>query len=235
MKYMKTRMAGIAASMVLAACGGGGDGGTTGSATPASSSAEGFWVSGISGLLVTNTGEAWLISLTSPQYSLAKGQITASGSSVAGSFTTYVGTPPTFSVSGTVTNKSSMTLTATAAGVSPQTGTLSYSSDYDSTPSVAGLAGFYTISSGGSATISSSGTFTTGPLTSGCTASGQITADNSGKNFYRATVTYSGSSCAAAGLTAVGVMAWMNSNVLVGGGIAGNVGDAFTLTRSSAR
>jgi hypothetical protein len=217
MHHMKTRIAVVATLLVLTACGGGGDEGsstTSGSSSSSSAGAEGFWVSGNSGLLVTSTGEAWLISLTSPQYSLAKGQIKASGSAISGSFSTYVGTPPSFVVSGTVTSKSSMTLTATAAGISPQTGVLSYSSAYDGTPSVAGLAGSYVISSGGAATISSTGAFSTGVLSNGCVASGQITPDGSGKNFYRAVLSY--------------------SNVLVGGGIAGSVGDAFTLTRLTA-
>lgn len=222
MNLMKTRIGAVTVSIVLAACGGGGD--------EASQDPQGFWVTDESGLLVTNTGEAWFITLTSPTYGLAKGTLRASGSSLSGSFTNFAGDFPDFSVSGTVRSKSSMTVTATAAGFSPVTATLSYSSGYDGTPSVAGLAGTYTISSGGSATISSAGAFTTGTLSNGCTASGSITPDASGKNFYRATVTYSGSGCAAAGLTASGVIARMNPNVLVGGGIAGSIGDAFTLT-----
>ena len=227
MNHMKTRVAVVATSIVLAACGGGGD--------EASQDPQGFWVTSDSGLLVTGSGEALFITLSSPTFGLAKGTLTASGSSLRGSLTGYAGDLPSVTtVSGTVRAKSSMTVTATAAGFSPTTATLTYSSDYDSTPSVASLAGAYTISSGGSATISSTGVFTTGTLTNGCVASGQITPDTSGKNFYRATVTYSGSSCAATGLTASGVMARMNANVLVGGGIAGSVGDAFTLTQSSA-
>lgn len=226
MKLLVSLIAAASFASLLTACGGGG-----GDEAPADP--QGFWTVDETGMLVTSSGEAWLISLTSPTFTLAKGQIATSGNNVSGSFIRYSSPPLSFSVSGVVQPKTSLTLTATAAGESPISRTLSYGIDYDGTPSVAGLAGTYTVSSGGTATIDAAGQVSASNTDSGCALSGQVTADASGKNFYRLQLTYSGVSCVANGITASGILARETSTILLGAMVSGSYGDAFMLTKAA--
>jgi hypothetical protein len=224
MKLLVSAIAAAALASMITACGGGG--GDEASADP-----QGFWTVDETGMLVTSSGEAWLISLTSPTYTLAKGQINTSGSTVSGNFVRYTSPTISFSASGIVRPKTSMTLTATGVDQSTASGTLLYSGLYDATPSVAGLAGSYAISSGGVVTIDAAGNVTASDTGTQCALAGQITADASGKNFYRLQVTTSGANCATDGMTASGVLARSTNTILLGGVISGSVGDAFVLTK----
>lgn len=212
MKTMKTRMAAIAASAVLAACGGGGDEG------PASPTAEGFWSGstttgvGVS-LAILENGETWGVYTSGGGIAGALyGNTRSSGSSLNGSGSDFnipsrTSAPATYS--GTFSPKSSISVT-TSGGVS-FTGT--YGTAYDQPASLAAVAGSFSgvgVSGsspvqGVSVTISPTGAITV-PASLGCSASGSAVPRSSGKNIFNVSVTFSGSTCALGnGATATGV------------------------------
>lgn len=203
MKHTVTRIAAIAASVVLAACGGGGDGGTTPGAT-----AEGFW-SGTTtngwtvNLAILETGETWGVYASGGSiHGALYGNTISSGTSLTGSGSDFnipdrTVTPGTYS--GTYASKSNITVT-TSLGVRFN-GT--YAPAYDQAASLATVAGTFsgTGVSGGSpvqatsVTISSSGAVST-PVSNGCSASGTAAPRPSGKNIFNVNITFSGTNCA---------------------------------------
>lgn len=212
MKTMKTRMAAIAASAVLAACGGGGDEG------PASPTAEGFWSGstttgvGVS-LAILENGETWGIYTSGGGIAGALyGNTRSSGNSLSGSgsdFNIPSRTTASATYSGTFSPKSSISVN-TSGGVS-FTGT--YGTAYDQPASLAAVAGSFSgvgVSGsspvqGVSVTISPTGIVTV-PASLGCSASGSAAPRASGKNIFNVSVTFSGSTCALGnGATATGV------------------------------
>ena len=219
----------IAIPFFVAACGGGGGSGQT------NADASGFWsdpTSNDSGILITKSGEIWGVALTSPYYTLYKGTVSTNGTTLTGSGTIYLNestAPPSapLSITGQVVPKSTIKGTATSNGTTSQF-SLVYDSTYEITPTTASIAGVYTGSSGGSITIAPTGTFT--GATNGCIFFGALTPANN-ENFFRLSVTYDLPSCGT-GITGNGVIVRSGDGAyLVGGAVAGAMGDAFVLTK----
>jgi hypothetical protein len=215
----------IAIPFFVAACGGGGGSGQT------NADASGFWsdpTSNDSGILITKSGEIWGVALTSPNYTLYKGTVSTNGTTLTGSGTMYVNdTSALLSITGQVDPKSTIKGTAMSNGTTSQF-SLVYDSTYEITPTTASIAGVYTGSSGGSITIAPTGTFT--GATNGCIFFGALTPANN-ENFFRLSVTYDLPTCGT-GITGTGVIVRSGDGAyLVGGAVAGALGDAFVLTK----
>lgn len=224
----------VAASVALAACGGGGDGGGS-SGSGNSSSASGFWAGGDWAVLVTPSGELWgYEQLAGGDLAAYKGEITTSGANFNGNVTAYLGTQSlTATVSGTFAPKSTLVGTMTA-GARSAAFSATYGATYDASPDLAALAGNYTTDNGGTVQMSAAGKFT--GLTSGCSYSGSLTPDASGKNFYRATLRYGAAPCLLPGVVATGVAVASVSGSSARIGVVGvvdslKVGGVFIATR----
>lgn len=224
---MRMKFASLTIAAALAACGGGGDGGSA-----AGPSIEGFWTSATSGILVTSTGEMWAVSQDNGGVlTLYTGSVTTSGSNFTSSaVTAYVGAQKlSGSASGTFAPGGALTGTVTATGISATFSETS-STAYAAAPSLAGLAGNYTLSTGGTLTLTAAGAISGAP--SGCAVTGTLTPDSSGKNFYRLSVTFGAAPCALPGAAATGVAAPNGSSQLIAGAVSGNVGQAYILTKN---
>lgn len=215
----------MAASLV--ACGGGGDGDGN------NASAEGFWNGTDSSILVTNTGELWGVEIVGSSLALYKGTLSTSGSNFSAQLSGYLGAQKLdATASGTVVPQQTLQGSVSASGRTSNF-TMTYGSTYNQTPNLAALAGSYRGTDGGTFTLATSGAFS-GTNSLGCTETGTITPDASGKNFYRVVMTIGqDAACGAyAGQTATGVLAVAGTDMLVGGVVLGNLGDAFLLTRA---
>jgi hypothetical protein len=117
-------------------------------------------------------------------------------------------------VSGTVAQRTTITLTSsftTEAGtvLPTETGTLTFDSLYDETPSLSKLAGNWRGPTGVITTVNSDGSFYAQDPTTGCIVNGQYTIVNPNYNMYSGSATYEGCTGAATqlnGLTATGLM-----------------------------
>lgn len=216
----------LAAVTVLTACGGGGGDAPAGTSVPpstaAATSAEGFWNGTATdgtkiSLGILETGETWGLSATARGTLLGViyGNVTASGTSLAGTgssfdFTTRTGSTSTFI--GSFTPKSSITFTP--SGQNPFNA--SYDAAYDQPALLANLAGTYTGFSitvttpaqSVPVTISSTGnisaSYNSGSLN--CSTSGTAIPRASGKNIFNIQLTFSGNYCALGnGATASGI------------------------------
>lgn len=224
----------VATTVALAACGGGGDGGGSGgSGNP--SSASGFWSGGDWGVLVTPSGELWgYEQLAGGEIAAYKGDITTSGANFSGNVTVYLGTQSlAATVSGTFAPKSTLAGTITA-GARSAAFSATYGASYDASPDLAALAGSYTTDNGGTVQMSAAGKFT--GLTSGCSYSGSLKPDASGKNFYRATLRYGAAPCPLPGVLATGVAVASVSGASARIGVVGvvdgiNAGGVFIASR----
>lgn len=205
MKYMKTRITAIAASLLLVACGGGGgDEGSSGAA----GSAEGFWSGTLdSGVAVSaailENGETWGV-YTSGSLIVGAlyGQTTSSGTTLSGSGTAFDIANRSSSngtYSGTFTPKSAIRITSSDGGIFSGT----YEAKYDQPAVLSNVAGSFTGQgvSGNSTvqsiplSIATNGTLTaTG--TAGCSATGALTPRSTGKNIFNVSVTFTGTNCA---------------------------------------
>lgn len=227
----KKLIAALSASAFLVACGGGGDA----EAPAAGPSAAGFWSSPATttatagAMLVTKGGEVWSVDFTQPSYTLYKGTLSTSGDKFSANITAYLGAQSASgTASGSFAEKKTITGVATSGTLSSKF-SFSYDTAYETAPSLARIAGTYTPSSGGTVTISASGAF--GALApSGCTSTGTISPSTDGGNYYRISVQAGPAPCATPGLTATGVVGQSGTS-LVGGVVAGNLGDAFVLTK----
>jgi hypothetical protein len=180
-------------------------------------------------LLVTPANEVWAVDVSTSTFVLLKGTLSTSGPNFNAQLVAYT-SPDAVPVSatGTVVARSSINGTVTGPGGS-EPFTLSYSAGYESAPNRAALAGSYSISSGGTVTLNANGLFTGTP--NGCSVSGTLQADASGKNFYRVSISFGPAPCELPNGTATGVLA-PSGTQLVGGFVSGNsFGDAFVLTR----
>ena len=99
----------------------------------------------------------------------------------------------------------------TYSGASPVTFTSSYNTAYDTTPTVASLAGVYTGSAGSSGgvqtatvTVAADGTFT-GAEQNGCTFTGKVTARTRG-NIFDQSIIFGGAPCFFADSTFQGIV-----------------------------
>jgi len=213
----------FAVPFFVAACGGGGGSGQT------NADASGFWsdpTSDDSGILITKSGEIWGVALTSPYYTLYKGTVSTNGTTITGSGTMFVNdTSAPLSITGQVVPKSTIKGVATSNGTTSQF-SLVYDSTYEITPTTASIAGAYTVSSGGSITVASTGSFM--GSVNGCVVSGTLTPATN-ENFFRLSVAYDQATCQT-NVTASGIIV-KSGTALVGGAVAGDLGDAFVMTK----
>lgn len=226
MKSIKT-IAALTMVASLAACGGGGDG------EGDNASAEGFWNGTDAAILITNTGELWGVEVVGSALALYKGTVSTSGSNFSAQLSGYLDAQKVnATASGTVVPQQTLQGSVSASGRTSNF-TMTYGSTYNATPNLAALAGNYTDTTGGTFTLATNGAFS-GTNSLGCTETGTITPDVSGKNFYRVVLTIGpNAACGAyAGQTAMGVLAVAGTDMLVGGVVLGNLGDAFLLTRA---
>lgn len=226
MKKLKI-IATLSMAAALAACGGGGD-----DEPSTNASVEGFWSNADSAILVTNTGELWGVEGSGSTLSLYKGSVTTNGSNFSAPLSVYVGNQKVAATaSGTVKEQQTLQGSVSAAGQTSSF-TLTYDATYNqAAPSLATLAGTYKDDNSATFTVTSDGKFS--GAVSGCTESGSITPDASGKNFYRMTLTVGQESACGflAGQTGQGVLAPFGAKQLIGGVVLGNLGDAVVLTK----
>jgi hypothetical protein len=197
------RIALLAATVALAACGGGG----SGPAPVAIASAEGFWSGTAStgaqvSMVILENGETWGLYASSGSIVGALfGNAAVNGSTISGSgsdFNLISRTVTAGTFTGSVATKTSLNLT-TSSGAKLNA---AYDATYDQTPSLATLAGTFAgqAVSGSTAAQASSVTISaTGALSStgtGCSATGSVTPRPTGKNIFNVSVTFTGASCA---------------------------------------
>lgn len=203
------RLTALAAAAVLTACGGGGsDDTSTTTPTPATLTAEGFWIGTASTgpqvqLAVLENGETW--GFYTSQGSLIGalyGNTSSSGTSASGSgLDFYNGTANAGTYSGTFSAKNTLNLSL-RSGTSTSTFAGKYSTAYDQPASLANLAGTYagygltgkTSAQAVSVTISSNGSISAGNTS--CSASGTALPRASGKNIFDIKMTFAGNFCA---------------------------------------
>ena len=242
------RLMALSAALVLTACGGGGGDTATSAATPAAttaaSSAEGFW-NGTSStgerinLAVLENGETWGLTSTSAGALTGAlyGTVTASGSTVTGSGTSFsfiTRTNSSGALSGTVATKATITLAASTGGKFNGT----YSASYDQTPALGSLADTYngfavtgnTAAQTVAVTIDVNGnvssSFVSGNLI--CNASGKATPRASGKNVFDLQLTFTGNFCALGNVTTQGVATYgATSRQLIALALNGAKSDGF--------
>lgn len=221
MRLLLSLIAAASVSSLLLGCGGGDE---------SSADTQGFWVDEDSVLLVTGSGESWIIRQDGYSLRLAKGNISSSGSSITGNFKSFADGIPDFSVSGTVVEKSLMSGVVSVPGSGTSAYSLRYSTEYDKPATLAQIAGTYIGMSGATGTIDNAGKLYVND--DGCVVSGTVTPDASGKNFYRVSAAYSEQGCSLGALTVEGVMALADADTVVGGIVSGNLGAAFMLTKA---
>ena len=202
------RIALLAATVALVACGGGGSGGSS-VAAPAvvAASAEGFWNgTGSNGvamsMVILENGETWgLYGSSSSINGAFFGSTSVNGTSVliSGSAFDFVSRA---SSSGTLTGSVATKSTLNVVSSAGTTLNAAYNAQYDQTPSMANLAGTYSgqAVTGNTApqtaivTISAAGVVSS--VGTGCTTSGTATPRATGKNIFNISVTSTGPSCA---------------------------------------
>ncbi len=225
-----------ACAALLTACGGGGGSSDSSTATATSNSttqtavgSAGVWSDGLSGALVTSSGELWAVQQSGSSYYVAQGTISDIGGSVSGSVTSYpYYLAASASVKGTYQAQKTLNASLTNSyGTVYMAGT--YLSVYDATPSLSGISGSW-VNSNTVALIDSSGTV--GGTQSGCAFNGTIKPDSSGKNFYRLTLRFSGSPCLRPNATMNGVVVPLSSTTAMAAVADTSTGFAFFLTKT---
>ena len=212
------RLAVLAATVALVACGGGGSGGS-GAAAPvvAAASAEGFWNGTAStgaqvAFVILETGETWgLYASAGSIVGALYGNTTVNGTTVSGSgsdFNLISRTVAAGTFTGTVATKASLNI-STSLGTTLNS---TYDASYDQPASLASLAGTYSGQAITGSTAPQSTTVTISALGAvssvglGCTANGTATPRPTGKNVFNISVTFTGASCALGnGAVATGV------------------------------
>ncbi|MEY8876735.1 MAG: hypothetical protein AB9M60_09535 [Leptothrix sp. (in: b-proteobacteria)] len=199
------KLAAIAVTAVLTACGGGGSGGSSGNSAGA---AEGIWsgtfASGTSAsFVVLENGDTWGVYVSNGVLvGAANATTTVNGSTFSGTERFYdlsTGQVTTGSYSGTAAAKSTLTTVDSAGGTS-FTGT--YVTAYDQPATLSAIAGSFSgtavVGGAGSQTasvsIGANGAITV-PSSGGCTTTGSITPRASGKNIYNVSLSFSGTGC----------------------------------------
>jgi hypothetical protein len=221
---MQTQLAsivGIVLALTVAGCGGGGESNST--PAPVASTAEGLW----SGSTATNRtvvgvvlddGTYYFLYSVPANPNLIAGVVQGTGVSNTGSFTSTNAKDFNLegagvldaTISGNYAARQSLSGTVLYSGVVGATFTSTFDPAYDTTPSLASLAGTYTGqvgSSGGvesaSVTIAATGAFS-GASASGCSFTGTATPRANG-NVFDQSVTFGGAPCLFAGRTLVGI------------------------------
>ena len=201
------RIAVLAATVALVACGGGGGGNVAAVPAVAAASAEGFWTGTAStgaqvSLVILETGETWgLYGSASSIGGAFYGNTTVNGTSVSGSGSDFNLTSRTVvagNFTGTVATKATLNI-STSLGT---TLNATYDTSYDQSASLASLAGTYSGQAVTSGTAPQSTTVTISALGAvssvglGCAANGTATPRPTGKNVFNISVTFTGASCA---------------------------------------
>jgi hypothetical protein len=208
----KALVAGLVGVLALAGCGGGGGGGT---GAGASTSLQGFWVSegGDDRLVVTPNNEFWgFIGSDASVLAAYKGTAAVSGDSFDGQGNFYfAGFPMPMAINAQFTQGGSITGTTSSPEVpdSEEEYALTYKQGFDQAPPA--IQGAFTLHSAfsfgmqpGSFSIDAAGAIS--GANDGCSFSGNISPDASGKNFYRVSLTFADSpDCALPGQTASGI------------------------------
>lgn len=214
---------GIAIALTMGGCGSGSE--SNPAATPAATptSAEGLW-SGttntnrtIAGVILDD-GTYYVLYSVTANPNLIAGVVQGNGTSSNGSFTSANARDFNLeglgvlsaTISGSYTARQALSGTITYGGAGSSTFTSTFSPAYDTTPSLAILAGTYTGQAGSSAgvqsaalTIASNGVFS-GVEASGCSFTGIATPRVHG-NIFDHRVTFGGAPCLFAGSTLVGI------------------------------
>lgn len=208
MNHMKRRIAVVAVSLILGACGGGGSEDSAGGSSGPSGSAEGFWsgtlASGVAvSAAILENGETWGVYTSGTLIVGAlHGQTTSSGTTLSGSGTAFDVANRSSSrgtYSGTFTPKSTIRINSSDGGVFSGT----YDTEYDRPAVLSSVTGSFTGQgvSGNSAvqsiplSIAADGTVTA-LGTQGCSAAGSLVPRPSGKNIFNVSVTFTGTNCA---------------------------------------
>lgn len=245
----------LIASLLLG-CGGGNSNSsssTTPSATPGA--AQGVYSGTTStgtafSTIVLPNDSIWVLYGTStPSIFYVAGMMTGQGASKSGSYTAnlqdfyWTGATYTASVTATYVPGASMNGSVTEGG---GVGTYTFSGaplassnyNYSAPASLSAVSGTWrgTLLDGTSAilTISTSGTLTGSNL--GCSFTGKVAPDSSGKNLFAVSLTFGGSPCVLPGQTASGIgITYLLANgvtrQLVFGGTSGSNGTVFMATR----
>ena len=209
----KAQFVAAIALLALAGCGGGGGGGGSSGSTSApvvNASPGGIWqgrdpFNASSTLLgvVTETGEAYFMNLTDGAQSF--GTVSTVGNSLSGTYTTVLpygrvytdgSTQATGSASGTVAQRSSLTVTfnsvTTKGFASTASGTFTYNSLYSIGSSLSTIAGNYRdTTTGATINVSSAGVIYSQDPVTGCVLNGAVSIINASYNAYRLSYTFS--------------------------------------------
>jgi len=207
----------VVSSLLLAACGGGGGDGSSSGAT-----AEGLWLGSTNNsrtvtALVLDDATFYVFYSASGNPAVIAGVVQGSGNSDNGNFSsTNVRDfnveassvlTPTFSATYQPSQSLKGTITYTPGGAVTFTGT--FNTSYDSTPSLAALAGTFTgrvaaLRGAENASVVINGTGTiSGSGTSGCTVSGTVTPRAHG-NVFNVSLTFGAAPCILANQTSTG-------------------------------
>lgn len=184
----------ICSILLLAACGGGGGGGGS-NVTTANASANGYWEGtftetglgtfDVSGLLYNGR----IIAISESAGAIYDGSYTVSGGNISGDVTAYQingGPFATATISGTVTEQGSISVSFNTSYGSSGTMALSFDSIYNRTSSLSKVTGIWNYTSGTyslTITVQNDGAFT-GQDTDGCVVSGAIGILDTAHNLY---------------------------------------------------
>jgi hypothetical protein len=215
---------GMALAVTLGGCGGDDDSNSPSTPAPTANSAEGLY-SGSTNTnrtltnVVLDDGTYYLFYSVPANPALLAGVIQGNGTSNNGSFTSAnakdfnTGGSGVLSatIAATYAERQSLNGSVTYPGPSVTSFTSTYDTAYDTTPTLASLAGTYTGQAGSSAegvqsatvTVTATGAFT-GIEADGCTFSGTASPRSRG-NIFDQSVTFGGAPCEFPGITLVGV------------------------------
>lgn len=222
---------------VVAGCGGGSDSPNP-SASTSAKNPEGLWTGTTSNgrtatLIVLSDGTYWNFYSAMGNSAVIAGAEEGNSTFTNGSLSSSNGIDANleglgvtdFTASGKYVEKSTLTVTDTFTGGTTVTFNGTYDTDYDSTPSLATIAGTYSGTSATLAgydsqvvTVSSAGAFS-GTSAAGCSFIGTVSPRTDG-NVYNVSVTFGGGICSNATNTVNGI-AYFNSNTkqLLGAGL----------------
>lgn len=190
------------------------------------------------GIYGTTTGSTFYV------YGMLAGQATSANDSLTANVTDYLSTGQSFSdtltatdvpgqsVNGTIT-ESGKPVTFNGTALAPA------SFNYDTAASVGSISGAWNgaLLDGITTTLTINSNGTVSGSSSGCSFTGTVTADGSGKNFYDVSITFGSSPCAFPSQTATGVGVYyllsdgVTHQLLAGVTLGNSVGTAFFAQR----
>ena len=214
---------GIALTLTVGGCGGDSDSTPAPTPTPAASSAEGLWSGSTNtnrtiGGVVLDDGTYYVLYSVPANPNVLAGMVQGNGTSNNGSFTSANARDFNLegfgvlsaTISGSYAERQSLSGSITYSGGGVTTFTSTFDPAYDTTPSLASLAGTYTGQAGSiggvqsaTVTVAATGVFT-GVEADGCSFTGTATPRVRG-NIFDQSVTFGGAPCEFAGSTLVGI------------------------------